>query len=63
MFCGYTTKITLIYSVIKLDSAIRLEYCKDCDVTYCKLSSSGCDLFNYIAIKLVTYAVYICLNT
>ena len=29
MVCGGTTKGTLIYCVIKLDSGIRLEYCRD----------------------------------
>ena len=31
-------------------------------MTYCKFSSCGCDLFNYRAIKLVTYTVCMCLN-
>ena len=34
MVCGCTTKRTLVYGVIKLNSGIRLEYCKDsvCDL-------------------------------
>ena len=30
MVCGCTTKITLIYGVVKLNFGIRLEYCIDC---------------------------------
>ena len=31
-------------------------------VAFCKFSTCGCGLFNYIVIKLVTYTVCICLN-
>ena len=31
-------------------------------VAFCKFSTSGCDLFNYIVINLVTYTVCMCLN-
>ena len=31
-------------------------------VTFCKFSICGCDLFNCIVIRLVTYAVCMCLN-
>ena len=30
MVCGCTTKITLIFDVIKLNFGIKLEYCIDC---------------------------------
>ena len=51
MVCGCTTKITLIHGVIKLNYGIRLEYCKDVYVTYCKFSTCGYDLFNHTVIK------------
>ena len=38
MVFGYITTITLIYSVVKLNFGIRLEYCIDC----------VCDLFQVL---------------
>ena len=31
-------------------------------MTFCKFWTCGCDLFNYRAIKLVTYTICMCLN-
>ena len=31
-------------------------------VTYCKFSTFGFNLFNYLAVKFVTYTVSLCLN-
>ena len=39
MVCVGTTKRTLIYGVIKLNSGIRLQYCRDCACDLLKILS------------------------
>ena len=62
MICGYTTKITIIYGAVKLNFGIRLEYFIDCVCDLLQVRNLWIDLFNYTAIKLVTYTAFMCLN-
>ena len=58
-----TSSIGLVEALRKrLTVKIKLWNGETVYVTYSKLSTCGCDLFNYRAIKLVTYIVCMCLN-
>ena len=58
----YSTRDSVESLRKKLSVKIKLCNGQTVYVTYYKFSSCGCDLFNYRAIKLVTYTVCMCLN-
>ena len=72
--CSKSSKSLFLTSVIndlkvsvealrkRLSVKIKLQNGEAVYVTYYKFSTCSCDLFNYRAIKLVTYTVCMCLN-